>query len=61
MATRTFDNAVIYKGVWYNANTPIDFRDEEIRSEDKLKAASAESVGAAEKPKRAPRKKKSEA
>ncbi len=60
MAIRTFDHAVIYKGVWYSANTPIDFRDECVHSEDTFKATPAESAGAAEK-KRAPRKKKSEA
>lgn len=58
MAIRTFDHAVIYKGVWYNAHTPIDFQDEEKRSEDELVSALADSVKADEKPKRAPRKKR---
>ena len=58
MAIRTFDHAVIYMGVWYKAHTPIDFRDEEVCSEDTCKAAPADLAGAAEKPKRAPRKKK---
>ena len=58
MAIRTFDHAVIYKGVWYKAHTPIDFQDEPVYSEDSLKAAPADLAGAAEKPKRAPRKKR---
>lgn len=57
MAIRTFDHAVIYKGVWYNAHTPVDIRDENKREEE-LASALADSVKADEKPKRAPRKKR---
>lgn len=57
MAIRIFDHAVIHKGVWYAPNTPIDFWNEDIRSEDTVKATPVKSAGDAEK-KSAPRKKR---